>query len=275
MTTIQAIILGLIQGFTEFLPVSSSGHLVLAQHFFGLKGDLLTFDIFLHFGTLLAVVAVFYRTIISILVSSIKGLRSILTGTDSCSQVYHNSRDIRMAVAIVAGTIPAVIIGLTLKDPIEALFSSVVPVLAALAVTGVMLLATFFVRPGEEQVGLRRGIMIGIAQAIAIIPGISRSGATISAALFLKVDRKTTGEFSFLLSIPAIAGATVLALKDVADGLSSLPPSAIILGILASFLSGFFSLVLLMEIIRRGKIGYFGFYCLAVSVAGFGYVFLK
>jgi undecaprenyl-diphosphatase len=275
LTALQALILGLVQGFTEFLPVSSSGHLVLAQHLFGLKGDLLSFDIFVHFGTLLAVLAVFHRNIISIFLSCLAGLRSILVEKFTFSHVYHNSRDIRMAVAIIVGTIPAGIIGLTLKDPIEALFSTVVPVLAALAVTGAVLLTTFFMRQGEEHVGFRRGLLVGIAQAIAIIPGISRSGSTISAALLLKVDRQTAGEFSFLLSLPAVAGATVLAAKDLSGGLSSISPAVIILGTLASFISGLFSLILLMKIIRMGKIGYFGFYCLAVSAAGFAFMYLK
>ncbi len=263
------------QGFTEFLPVSSSGHLVLAQHLFGLKGELLTFDIFVHFGTLLAVLAVFYRNIISIFMSCAAGLRSILVEKFSISHVYNNSRDIRMAVAIVIGTIPAGIIGFTLKDPIEALFSTVVPVLLALAVTGTILLATFFFRQGDKHVGFLRGLLVGIAQAIAIIPGISRSGSTITTALLLRVDRQTAGEFSFLLSLPAVAGATVLALKDFSGGLPSVSLAAIILGTLASFISGLVSLVLLMKIIRRGKIGYFGFYCLAVTVAGFAYLYLK
>jgi undecaprenyl-diphosphatase len=274
LTTLQAIILGLVQGFTEFLPVSSSGHLVLAQHLFGLNGDLMTFYIFVHFGTLLAVLAVFYKSIISIFMGCISGLRSLLFEKKSFSDVYKNSQEIRMALAIIIGTIPAGIIGLTLKDPIEELFSSVVLVLAALAVTGTFLLATFFIRKGEEQIGVLRGIIIGIVQAIAIIPGISRSGSTISAALFLKVDRRIAGEFSFLLSIPAIAGATVLALKDVSAGTMALMHDAIIFGTLASFISGFFSLILLMKIIRMGKIGYFGLYCLGVALAGFIYITL-
>lgn len=272
MTTLQAIILGLVQGFTEFLPVSSSGHLVLAQHLFGLNGDLMTFDIFVHFGTLIAVLAVFYKSIISIFMGCVSGLRSMLFDKRSISQVYHDSQEIRMALAIIIGTIPAGIIGLTLKDPIEELFSSVVLVLGALAVTGIMLLATFFVRKGEERIGVLRGLLIGIVQAIAIIPGISRSGSTISAALFLKVDRRVAGEFSFLLSVPAIAGATVLALKDISAGTMALMHTSIIFGTLASFISGFFSLILLMKIIRMGKIGYFGLYCLGVALAGFIYI---
>lgn len=274
MTAIQAIILGLIQGFTEFLPVSSSGHLVLAQRFFGLSGDLLTFDIFVHFGTLLAVLAVFRKSITSIFLGSCAGLKSILTGKLSFPDAYRSSSDIRMAVAIVIGTIPAVAVGLTLNDRIESLFSSVIPVLAALGVTAVILLATFFARQGTYHVGFLRGLVIGIAQAAAIIPGISRSGSTISTALFLKVNREEAGEFSFLLALPAIAGATVLALKDI-SGVSAISPLAIILGTAMAFISGFFSLILLMKIIRRGKIGYFGFYCLAVSIAGFIYMYMR
>jgi undecaprenyl-diphosphatase len=275
LTEFQAVILGLVQGFTEFLPVSSSGHLVLAQQLFGLKGDLLTFDIFVHFGTLLAVLVVFYRSIISIILGCFAGLKSLFLEKLSPSHIYRSSADVRMATALVIGTVPAGIIGIVFKDQIEALFSTIIPVLAALFVTGTVLLLTFLVKKGDNHMGFRRGLIVGIAQAIAIIPGISRSGSTISTALFLKVDRQEAGEFSFLLSLPAIGGATVLALKDFASATTQIPLFTIILGTAASFISGLFSLVLLMSIVRKGKIGYFGLYCLAVVIAGAIYLHMR
>jgi undecaprenyl-diphosphatase len=275
LTDVQALILGLIQGFTEFLPVSSSGHLVLAQQLFGLNGDLMTFDIFVHFGTLLAVIAVFYRSIYAIVVGSLTGLWSMLRDNTSFRHVYLHFYEVRVATAIVIGTIPAGIVGVVLKDRIESLFSTTVPVLAALSVTGFILMATFLVKKGNHRVGFLKGLVVGIAQAVAIIPGISRSGSTISAALFLKIDRETAGEFSFLLSIPAISGATILALKDYSAASITMPLHTIVLGTAASFVSGLFSLKLLMKIVKRGKIGYFGLYCFAVVIAGTIYLFLR
>jgi undecaprenyl-diphosphatase len=275
LTIIQAVVLGLIQGFTEFLPVSSSGHLVLAQKLFGLDGELLTFDIMVHFGTLLAVLAVFRRSVVSITLGTLKGLKAFVFDRTPLTQVYRDSHDVRMAAAIIIGTIPAVIIGLTLKDSIEALFDSVAPVLIALAVTGVVLLITFLVKKGERRIGILRGLIVGIAQTIAIIPGVSRSGSTISTALFLKVERREAGEFSFLLAVPAIAGATLLAVGDLSDGAGDFSLPVILLGVGSSFVSGYLSLLLLLRIIRKGKIGYFGYYCLAVSIAGLAYLYLR
>ncbi|MFA6471361.1 MAG: undecaprenyl-diphosphate phosphatase [Candidatus Latescibacterota bacterium] len=274
MTDFQALIIGLIQGLTEFIPVSSSGHLVLAQQLFGLNGDLMAFDIFVHFGTLLAVMVVFYDSILSILLGCWTGVKALLLEKQSPLYIYKNSSSIRMATALLVGTVPAGIVGIVLKDRIEALFSTTIPVLAALFVTGSILLITFLAKKGESRINLWRGLVVGIAQAIAIIPGISRSGSTISTALFLKVNRQEAGEFSFLLSIPAIGGATVLALKDY-TAVSSLPTHVILIGTAASFVSGYFSLKLLMNIVRRGKIGYFGLYCFAVVIAGAIYFHLN
>jgi undecaprenyl-diphosphatase len=271
VTALQAAALGLLQGFTEFLPVSSSGHLVLAQRLFGLGGDLLAFDIVVHFGTLLAVVAVFRHRIWALISGCLSALGQVISGGKSPARAYSESPEVRTSVAIVIGTIPAGIVGIVWKDQIERLFSAPEPVLWALAATGILLLSTLFVSRGMKTIGPGRGIVIGIAQAIAIIPGISRSGATISTALFLGAERTESGEFSFLLSLPAVAGATVLALRDISGGGATLSPSAFLIGAAAAFVSGYASLLLLMGIVRRGKIGYFGFYCLAVALAGGAY----
>lgn len=269
MTYIQALILGIVQGFSEFLPISSSGHLVLIQHLFGLKEDMLQFDIFLHFGTLIAVFVVFRQAILSMIVGSLRDIDDCRRGTMSLIDCLKGSRDLRLAAAIIIGSVPAAVIGLTFNDAIEDLFSSVVPVLFALALTAVILLTTFVARKGNHQIGPLNGFFVGLAQAVAIVPGISRSGSTISAALFLGVERKEAGEFSFLLSIPAIGGATLLASKDVAEaGFGTIPWGPCLTGMATAIISGWFSLVLLMTIVRRGKLGWFGFYCLAVVLAG-------
>ena len=268
MTYLQAVILGILQGITEFFPVSSSGHLVLAQKFFGIEENVLTFDIYVHFGTLLAVLAVFRKLIINLIYSCVDSFKVVVSGNVSISEVYKNSHEIRIISGIITGTFPALIVGFTMKDFIEGLFHTAGIVLAALFFTGFILLITFFIKERKHQIGSVHGFFIGIAQALAIVPGISRSGMTISTALFLGIKREEACEFSFLLSIPVILGATALELKDYfGAGFSTMPWDVAFIGTFASFISGWISLVFLMRIVRRGKIGYFGFYCLAVVLA--------
>jgi undecaprenyl-diphosphatase len=270
MTILQAIILGILQGLTEFFPVSSSGHLVLAQLFFDVHEDVLIFDIALHLGSLVAVVIVFRATILRLIRACLAGLSDIAGKRSTIAGLYRDSQDIRTSIAVIIGTIPAVIVGFTLKDGIETLFNSAVTVFAALAFTGCVLLSTFLARTGDRRITAKSGLLIGIAQAIAITPGISRSGMTISSGLFLGIRREDAGEFSFLLSIPAILGAAVLGFKDYLDaGGTSIPFAALAAGTAAAFVSGWIALVLLMGVVRRGKMGYFGYYCLAVALAGF------
>ena len=269
MTNTHGLLLGIVQGLTEFLPVSSSGHLVLFQQYLGLGENMLNFDIFVHTGTLLSVLVVFRSAILTMIGGSITDIRACIGGRQSIGDCLKESREIRLVLAIVIGTIPAAVIGFTLKDSIERLFSAPLPVLAALFVTGIVLIATFFVRRGEKNIAITFGLIVGLAQAMAIIPGISRSGMTIAAALFLGVKREKAGEFSFLLSVPAVAGATLLAVSDVL-GQGFIPGDLLpdMIGLLVSFATGCLSLVVLMNIVKRGKIGYFGFYCLAVVLAG-------
>ena len=270
MTYMQAIILGIIQGVTEFFPVSSSGHLVLTQVFFGIQENVLIFDICVHFGSLLAVLTVFRRTIANLISACLRGLRSIIADRVSLNEVYKSSREIRISSGVIIGTLPAAIAGFIMKDFFESLFHSAWSVFAALFFTGCMLLVTFFIGKQKSHIGLVNGFIIGLAQALAIIPGISRSGSTISTALFLGVKREEAGEFSFLLSIPVILGASILALMDYIEaGFTSLPWEIAVVGTFFAFLSGWISLVLLLRIVKHGKIGYFGFYCLAAALTGF------
>ncbi len=269
MTYTHALILGIVQGLTEFLPVSSSGHLVLFQQYLGLGENMLNYDIFLHFGTLLAVLVVFRSSIITLVSGCLRDVRSCADGRCTPGECFKSSLNIRLLTAIIIGTIPAVLVGLLVKDAVDELFTSTVPVLIALFFTGSILLSTFFVKRGERHIGPAAGIVVGIVQALAIMPGISRSGVTISAALFLRVKRAEAGEFSFLLSIPVIVGATLLAVLDVFErGFSSFDPGPCITGTFIAFFTGWLSLVVLMKIIQSGKMGYFGFYCLAVVLAG-------
>ncbi|MBD3315011.1 MAG: hypothetical protein GF344_04435 [Chitinivibrionales bacterium] len=266
----QALILGAIQGLTEFLPVSSSGHLVLGQALFGVTTDAITFDIFVHFGTLMAVLIVFHRQITQLGAGVLRDIRAVSRGSLTPLQTVRQSQESRFAVAVIIGTIPAVLVGFFLKDTIEGLFASVVSVLGALIFTGSLLLATFFVRYNTKSITPHNGLLVGMAQALAIIPGISRSGSTIATGLFAGIDREQAGVFSFLLAIPAIIGATLLEFIDLVTegGFGHVSWGPVLAGTAVAFISGWWSLIILMRVVRRGRIGWFGFYCLAVAGIG-------
>lgn len=250
MTVLQAAILGILQGLTEFLPISSSGHLVIAQHFLNVKDGGILFEVLLHFATLSAIVAVYRKDLLEL--------------------IKHPFQ--KYTYLLLAGTIPTGIIGLVFKDSFEKLFSSVTIVGYMLLITGFILLAAeFFSRIifGSEVLTYWQAVGIGIAQGIAITPGISRSGTTIAAGLLLGMDRKEAARFSFLLSIPAILGASVLEVKDIV--LSSQLSADIILpyaiGILCAAISGYFAIKLLLGILTKGKLYYFSIYCWLLGAA--------
>ncbi|MFC1538764.1 undecaprenyl-diphosphate phosphatase [Candidatus Latescibacterota bacterium] len=270
MTYFQAIFLGILQGITEFFPVSSSGHLVIVQKLFGIEENILAFDIYLHVGTLLSVITVFHKSILVLVQGFLSSIKAILSNRLTVKNVLSSSYELRVIIAIFVGTIPAVIVGFAFKDFIESLFHNPDLVLMSLLFTALVLIATFFVRQHKNRISSMNGFVIGLAQALAIIPGVSRSGMTISTALFLGVKREDAGEFSFLLSIPVILGAALLELKDsFSFGHSLLSWDIAVIGLVTSFISGWLSLVFLMRIVRHGKIGYFGFYCIAVVLIGF------
>lgn len=269
MTFLEALILGVIQGITEFFPVSSSGHLVLAQHFFRIQDNILVFDIYVHFGTLIAIIVVFRDSIVRIISGCVNIVGLPVGAHGSLRAVYDSSREVKTALGIAVGTIPAVFVGLMFKDVVEQLFQSEKAVFLALSFTGVVLLCTFLAGKGGRHIGIRTAFLVGIAQAVAVIPGISRSGMTISTAIFLGIAREEGGEFSFLLSIPAILGATVLAVREhLMSGGLFLQWEVASAGVVVSFLTGWLSLVILMRVVRKGKLGYFGIYCLAVAIIG-------
>ncbi len=247
--------MGLLQGLTEFLPVSSSGHLVLAEHILELKQPGVVFELMVHLGTLLSVLIYFRQRIIALVLSLfIKDMRP----------------ERRMVFYIIIGTIPAVIVGFLLEDFFERAFGAPYMTSWMLIVTGVMLLATGLFRRREGELTVFRSIFIGIGQACAILPGISRSGSTISFGLFAGIKPVVAAEYSFLLSIPAVAGAIVLKSRELLN-LNTALAGEYILGTVISFLSGLFAVYILLDIIRRGKFKYFGIYCLAVGIFGIIY----
>jgi len=256
MNIFQAIFLGIVQGLTEFLPISSSGHLVFFQSLFGMKEPQLFFDVMVHLGTLLAVVIYFRRDISGIL----HGLTSWVTGERK------NKEEIKLFFLIIIASIPTGLMGFLGKDWFESLFSKPSIAGGMLLMTGSFLWLTRWVK--REGRFLQRmkwvdAILIGVAQGIAIIPGISRSGATISMGLFCGLNRELAGRFSFLLSIPAILGATLLEMRKF-QAVSEISLSLI--GMVVAFGVGFLSLTLLMRIIKTGNLSNFSYYCWAIGL---------
>jgi undecaprenyl-diphosphatase len=264
---IEAVVLGVVQGLTEFLPVSSSGHLVLFQHLFGLVEPELLFDISVHVGTLIAVLVVFYRDILQILDALVR-LPGLVRSTGGWGALFTGHPEIRLLAMIVAGCIPTALLGVLFAKVAEQLFGTVWLVGAALLVTGTFLWFTqrqkAIGRP-IRQMRLKDALIIGLIQGLAIIPGISRSGATISAALYLGVDRELAGRFSFLLSIPAILGALVLGLDSEAFH-TDLPMGTIVLGSLAAAFVGYLALVVLLKMVKKGQLHRFAPYCWLVGI---------
>lgn len=262
MTIFQAIILGIVQGLGEFLPISSSAHLILVPWFFGWKPSGLAFDLALHLGTLIAVTIYFWRDLLNLAVEGLtKGTRTP-TG--------------RLAWGIVLGTIPGVIFGFLMEDPVESFFrQNVLSISLLLALMGAILYIVD--RRGSkridmEQVRLMDVVWIGVAQAFAIIPGVSRSGATITAALMLGLKRETAAKVSFLLGWPIIFGSAVLVLKDLEPAMLT---TAFFTGIAAAAISGYAVIAFLLEYLRRGTFLVFAWYRAAVAVLGIALYFFR
>jgi undecaprenyl-diphosphatase len=247
VTLIEIFILAVVQGLTEWLPISSSGHLVITQKALGLNLPLI-YSVMLHLGTLIVVLTAFRKDILEIIKAVAK--RDFQTQQG------------KLALFIVIGSIPTAIIGLVFHDFLESLFSNLPAVGAALLITGIILFLSEK-RIGNKKMNTTDSLLIGLAQAIAIIPGISRSGATISTALLRKIDKKTAFKYSFLLSAPAIAGATIIESKQLALG--NIDPIPLLLGTIISMIVGYFSLKLLQKIVMNEKIHLFAYYCWAAG----------
>lgn len=247
MTLIEATILGVIQGLTEFLPISSSGHLVIGQALLEIEQPGNEFEILVHLGTLASVMVVFFDDIKSLVLS----LESKKT------QIF--------ILFILIGTLPAIGIGLGFKDLLKSLFDDISAVGFALLFTGLILYGSSFIKKGNKEYTYLTSILIGCAQAVAIIPGVSRSGMTISAALYLGLSSKEAARFSFLLAIPIISGAGLLTALEV-DGGFLLPFSISLAAIFSSFVVGVFALKWLLGWLEQGKFHYFGIYCFAVGI---------
>lgn len=266
---IKAVILGVIQGLTEFLPVSSSGHLVIAQRLLGLKEPPLLYDLLLHSATFLAVVIVLRSRVWSLL-KAVGRLPRFLTSLFQKEQLaIGDDPEAWTVILIFATTAVTGGIGILFLDPFKEAFNSLPIVSGTLILTGILL---FFSRKqvlteGKSPSGatLRDALIIGAMQGAAILPGLSRSGTTIAAAIFLGFNRRFAGEYSFLISLPAIAGAFILESRHGFGPIES-PPVSVAIGIVVALILGVISLKLLLGWIRSGRLTPFAYYCWAVGI---------
>ena len=247
MGIFEAILLGAVQGVTEFLPISSSGHLVIFQKYFEVGNSGNAFEILVHLGTLGSIIVVFFDEI-KLIIQNVKSQKT---------QNY--------ILFVIIGTIPAGIFGLGMRDVFESSFRNLKLVGIFLIFTGIVLLFSMSLKKANEQITYTKSILIGFAQALAIFPGISRSGMTICTALFLGIGPKEAARFSFLLAIPAISGAGAITMVDVGTNFQmSIYVAAA--AFISSFFTGLFSLKWLINWLRNGKFHYFGLYCIIIGV---------
>lgn len=263
---LNSIIIGLVQGLTEFLPVSSSGHLVLIQELLGVADPGLTFEIFLHFGTLISIFWVFRRRLINIVKSFLALVRK-----DERTH-FMSSPDRRFGLFLIIASVPTALIAFFLGDFVEQAFNSTIFVGIALLITGALLWIADILPGGDkdiEKTTIIDALLIGLFQGIAIFPGVSRSGSTISGALYQGLEKKTAAEFSFLLSVPAVLGATLLELVSlVRSGNELLNQDLLfyVLGIVTAAAAGIFAVTFFIRLLVHNKLRYFSVYCWLIGI---------
>lgn len=260
MSYFNAIILGIFQGISEFLPISSSGHLVVLQHLFGIKEGNLFFTEMLHFGTLISIFVVFFDDIIKIIVEFFKMLgKGIVNKKFKIENVYQ-----KLAILILVGSIPTAFIGLLFEETFEKLYSSLLAISIAFIITGFILWIVDKKAIGNKKVknmSYSDALIIGTFQGIAIVPGISRSGSTIAGGLFRGLDRSLATEYSFLLALPATFGAAILGIRDVIKtGSGAYFSMPLLTGVIVSSLVGIVSIKILIKMLQNKKLHYFSYY---------------
>ena len=270
---LSSIVLGLVQGVAEFLPISSSGHLSLFHHFFGLvdaeSGGNLFFDVLLHLGTLIAIFVYYWKDIAALL-RELVSLVSCLFSAKRRAQVQRLSPDGRMIVMIVLATLPLFAI-LPIKDRVESLYGSTLFIGFALLATGCILFFSDRMARGRKtarSATMLDAILVGCAQAVAVVPGLSRSGTTIAAGMTRGFSRRFAVRFSFLMSIPAVLGANIISIKDaVAEGIDPAMLPVYLVGTAVAAVSGYFAIRLVNLLADKGKFGSFAYYCWGVGAA--------
>ncbi len=277
MTLLSSVLLGVIQGVTEFLPVSSSGHLAIAQHLLNISGASESppfFDVLLHLGTLFAVFAAYWEDIRDMVLEFFYGVSDLVHRTTP--RRVPPAR--RMILLIIVGTLPLFAV-LPIKDTIEALGDNMYFVASALLATGCLLFASDHVRRGrktEKSATMLDALLVGVGQALATCPGISRSGTTITAGCFVGFERKFAVRYSFLMSIPAILGANILSLKDALEaGILWEEVPIYLVGVTVSAVVGYACIRLIRLVADKGKFGFFAYYCWLAGIVTLALIFTQ
>ena len=268
MTYFKAIILGLVQGLAEFLPISSSGHLALLQGLFGIEGEsVLLFAVLLHVGTLVSVFICYWKDISELVVELFITIKDIFTGKG----LRLNERPVRkLGVMIIVATIPTAVIGVLFNDLFESFYSSFVAIGTGFIVTGVLMFLAERMgsaNRGIEQMNFRNALFIGILQGVAICPGVSRSGSTLIGGLTTGLRREFAVKFAFLISIPSILGSVVLEVPDaVKAGLDTAIIGPVAAGMLVAAVSGIIAIKGMIKIVSGKKLSYFSYYVWILGV---------
>ena len=295
MTWWEAAVLGLVQGLAEFLPISSSGHLVLGQYLLGIDEPDITFEVFVHFGTTLSILTVYWSRIVRILRDGAGALarpaawrEAVRPGPierargDALEPEPQPEQEpqpgggavpsLRLILYILVTMVPTGVAYVLFEEPLEAAFADPRLVCGMLLVTGALLLLTRL-RPSPDGVlSPLKSVLVGVAQAAALIPGISRSGSTICTAIYLNVDRKEAADFSFLMLLPVVLGATLLKVLDLAETGVSGSLVALGLGTLVAYVSGIVAIRAVVILVQRRSLQYFAFYCFAVGILGLVFI---
>ena len=260
MNEVQALVMGIFQGLTEYLPVSSSGHLAIAAEFLGVQDpdQILSFTVVVHVATVLSTLVVLWREVVWVLQGMLK-----LKWND----------EMRYAANIVVSMIPIGIVGLLFKDQIEEAFSGLTVVGVCLLVTALLLAFSYFSKPRtKEHISMLDALIIGVAQAVAVLPGLSRSGSTIGTGLILGNRKESLAQFSFLMAIPPILGMALLDVKDmlelgVSEAMAGISPAALAIGFVSAFVTGCLACRLMVDLVKRGRMIWFAVYCAVVGTA--------
>lgn len=263
---LSAIILGAVQGISEFLPISSSGHLVLVPALLGVETGL-AFDTILHIGTLVAIFTFFWKDIINLIKGFILSIIDLTEGVDIFKRELYRVPEKRFAWLIIVGTIPTGIMGILLKDAIETIFRGTLFVGIFLLVTAAVLYYSERHSSGQitqKDMSFKQALIVGICQGLAVFPGISESGSTIASGLCLGLNREYAARYSFLLSIPAVIGAGLIQIKDIATLDASL--SVLLAGFISSVIFGYLSIKLLMKMIKGWSLDIFAYYCTIIGI---------
>lgn len=277
MGYLEAVILGLVQGLAEFLPISSSGHLALLQSIFGIKGDqVLLFTVLLHVGTLVSVFIIYWRDICELLVELALTIKDLCTGKG----LRLAERPVRkLGVMIIVATIPTALIGLLFNDVFAGLYLSLTAIGIGFLITGVLMFLAEKMGSAHktiEKMNFRNAVFIGVLQGIAIYPGISRSGSTLVGGLTTGLERSFAVKFAFLISIPSILGSVVLELPDaVKEGIDPQVVGPILAGMAVAAVSGFIAIKTMIRIVSKKKLSYFSYYVWALGIFTIAYGFLS